>query len=83
MTYLWAEGQPIDVKADERGTPRRITWRGRAHPVEQVANRWRVDEDWWCGRIWREYFKLTTRTGLLVVYHDLLTGDWCLQRLYD
>ncbi len=40
--------------------------------------------DWWRVRIWREYFKLTTGTGLLVViYRDLLSGAWYLQRLYD
>jgi len=34
--------------------------------------------------VWREYFKLTTQTGLLVViYLDLLNGKWYLQRLYD
>ena len=85
MTYLWAEGQPIEVSADRLGRPQRLTWRGRAHPVAHIANRWRVDEEWWRGqRIWREYFKLATRTGLLVVvYHDLDGGAWYLQRLYD
>ena len=54
------------------------------HPVQAVAKRWRVDQEWWQARIWREYFKLTTKTGLLVIiYRDLLTGDWYLQRLYD
>ncbi|MCB0209356.1 MAG: hypothetical protein KDJ52_08505 [Anaerolineae bacterium] len=52
--------------------------------MQYVAKRWRVDQDWWRGRIWREYFKLTTKTGLLVIiYRDLLTGEWFLQRLYD
>jgi hypothetical protein len=46
--------------------------------------RWRIDVDWWRGRVWREYFKLVTRTGLLVeVYHDLVGGQWYVQRLYD
>ena len=47
-------------------------------------NRWRVDGEWWRGRIWRDYFRLTTATGLrVVIYHDLLTDEWCLQRLLD
>ena len=84
MTYLWPNGQPISVETDQPGIPRRFTWRGRIHPVQGIANRWRVDEDWWRGRIWREYFKLYTRTGLLVmVYRDLMSGQWYLQRLYD
>ena len=55
MTYLWPEGQPIDVTADRLGRPQRLIWRGRVHPVAHIANRWRVDEEWWRGRrIWRE-----------------------------
>ena len=56
----------------------------RAATIQAVARRWRVDQDWWRQRVWREYFKLTTRTGLLVIiYRDLLSGRWYLQRLYD
>jgi hypothetical protein len=84
MTYLWAGGDPIQVEVDERWGPVRFVWRARAHPVSEVTNRWRVDEEWWNRRIWREYFKLVTTTGLLViVFRDLMTGEWYLQRLYD
>jgi glycosyltransferase involved in cell wall biosynthesis len=32
----------------------------------------------------RDYYKLVTHTGLLVViFQDLVTGDWYLERLYD
>jgi hypothetical protein len=53
--------------------------------VAEVAKQWRVDVDWWRGEpVTRDYYKLTTTTGLLViVYRDLLTGAWYLQRLYD
>ena len=84
MTRLWSQGELIAVVSDATQAPRAFTWRGRTHPVQGIAKRWRVDVDWWRGRVWREYFKLATRTGLLViVYRDLLTGDWYLQRLYD
>lgn len=84
MTHLWPDGQPITVETDGLGVPRRFIWLGRTHTVEILANRWRVDEDWWRGRIWREYFKLATDTGLLVVvFRDLVDGGWYLQRLYD
>ena len=84
MTHLWPDGLPIPVEADALGVPRRFEWLGQTHKVEIVANRWRVDEDWWRGRIWREYFKLATDTGLLVVvFRDLVGGGWYLQRLYD
>ena len=84
MTYFWPEGQPIVVQSDALAAPQSFTWQGRRHPVQAVARRWRVDQDWWRQRVWREYFKLTTRTGLLVIiYRDLLSGQWYLQRLYD
>ena len=84
MTYLWPDGELIAVEADSLHTPCAFTWRGRTHPVQSIAKRWRVDVDWWRVRVWRENFKLATGTGLLVViYRDLLSGDWYLQRLYD
>lgn len=84
MTYLWKQGEPIQVGADRLGAPEWIGWRGQRHPVEVVVNRWRVDEDWWIRRVWREYFKLVTATGLLViVYHNLVNGEWYLQQLYN
>jgi Domain of unknown function (DUF6504) len=84
MTRLWPGGDPIRVRADALGAPHSFTWRGRRHPVERVTRRWRLDVDWWRGRIWREYFKLVTRTGLLmVIYHDLAAGGWYVQRVFD
>jgi hypothetical protein len=52
--------------------------------VTEITKIWRVDIDWWRVRIWRAYFKISTDTGLLVVlYQDLMSEDWFLQRLYD
>lgn len=84
MTRLWPQGEPITVQHDEQLAPRSFIWQGRRHPVQQIAKRWRVDQDWWRGRIWREYFKVATGSGLLVVlYRDFLSGEWFLQRVYD
>jgi hypothetical protein len=84
MTRLWPAGEPIGVDSNPDGTPGALEWRGRSHPVVGVAKRWRVDQSWWRRRIWREYLKLYTTTGLLViVYRDLLSDQWYLQRLYD
>ena len=84
MTRLWPQGEPITVQADEQLAPRSFVWQGRRHPVEQIAKRWRVDQGWWQGRVWREYFKVATGSGLLVVlYRDFLSGEWFLQRVYD
>lgn len=84
MTRLWPQGEPITVESDGLLTPQVFIWREQVHPVQVVAKRWRVDVEWWQQRVWREYFKVTTQTGLLVIiYRDLLTGSWYLQRLYD
>ena len=64
--------------------PQYFTWQGKAHRVIEITRYWRVDVDWWRERIWRAYFKLRTESGLLVViYQDLISGGWNLQRLYD
>lgn len=84
MTRLWPQGEPISVQADEQLTPQSFSWQGQHHPVQQIAKRWRVDQGWWRGRLWREYFKVATGSGLLVVlYRDFLSGEWFLQRVYD
>lgn len=64
--------------------PVAFTWQGQDHPVAEITKTWRVDIDWWRARVWRAYYKLSTETGLLVViYQDLLSKNWYLQRLYD
>ena len=84
MTFHWPATTPLRVTTDKMGAPLRFWWQGYGYPVEEVLNRWRSDEDWWRKRVWREYFKVVTTTGLLVVlYRDLLTGKWYLQSLYD
>ena len=84
MSRFWPAGVPITVTCDDLATPVLFAWEGHRHRVAQIVDRWRVDEGWWKRRIWREYFQLTTETGLLVlIYHDVRSGDWRLQRLYD
>jgi len=84
MTRLWEVSELIEVEVDATGAPLRFKWREQFHPVERIGKRWRVDLGWWHVHIWREHYKLATETGLLViVYRDLLTGQWYLQRLYD
>ena len=84
MTRLWLVSDPIQMWLDHSGQPERFTWRGQAHPVQGIANHWRVDIEWWRLRVWRDYFKLVTASGLLVVvYHDLVGDVWYVQRVYD
>jgi hypothetical protein len=84
MTRLWPDGTLIQVVQSSPELPGRFTWQGQIHPIEAISKRWRVQMEWWREGIHRDYFKLTTTTGLLVViFHDLHTGHWYLQRLYD
>jgi hypothetical protein len=84
MTRLWPEGSPITVFTVGSEVPQHFTWQGQKHNVKEITRRWRVDLDWWRENVWRDYFKLTTQTGLLVViFHDLQADQWYLQRLYD
>jgi uncharacterized membrane protein (DUF2068 family) len=84
MSRFWAAGQPIQVVTDELATPTKVMLDRGVHPIAQVLERWRVDEGWWQRRAWREYFKVLTTTGmLLVVYHDIPRHEWRLQRIYD
>lgn len=83
MTRLWPDGDPIQVVGSNE-VPGRFIWQGQHHPVADIAKRWRVHAGWWHDSTHRDYFKLTTTTGLLVIiYHDLHRDAWFLQRLYD
>ena len=84
MTRLWPKGDPIVVTQTGSAVPDRITWQGQTHPVAEIANQWRVNADWWRGApVARDYFKLATTTGLLLIIYRDHTDAWYLQRLYD
>jgi hypothetical protein len=84
MTRFWPGGRPIAVTCDALATPQVVVWDDRRDPVAHILERWRVDERWWRGRAWREYFTLVTNGDqLLTIYHDVASGRWLLQRLYD
>ena len=82
MTRLLEKGEALRVRA--RGDqPSAIRWRNAWRPVEHIALSWQLDVNWWRARIYRDYFKVLVGGSLLVIYHDLLTDSWALQRVYD
>jgi hypothetical protein len=84
MTRLWLDGSLITVVTGGLEEPSCFTWREQTHTVKAITRRWRINQDWWRERVWRDYFKLITQTGLLVIiYHDLQDDQWYLERLYD
>ena len=83
MSRLWtAETETLAVRT-EAGLPRAIRWNGTWQPVQHIALTWQLDLCWWRVRIYRDYFKLLAGGMALVIYHDLLTDNWALQRVYD
>ena len=82
--YIWREGTPIQVEGTEQGTPVTFTWNEQTHQVDMLIRQWRIEQGWWQKRLWLAYFRLSTDTGLLVIlYQDLVTGEWFLQGLDD
>ena len=82
--YIWREGVPIEVEYTGQGEPVAFTWSGQTHQVDMLIRQWRIDQGWWQKRQWRAYFRLSTTSGLLLIlYQDLLTGEWFLQGVYD
>ena len=51
--------------------------------MEHIALAWQLDVNWWGARVYRDYYKLLAAGMALVIYHDLLTDAWALQRVYD
>lgn len=84
MTRLWSGGIVVQVWLNGDAELVRVRWQGQVHAIEQVANHWRIDVGWWRLRLWRDYYKILTTSGLLmIVYHDLVQDTWYLQRVYD
>lgn len=72
------------MRCNDSGDPLFFFWDSQAQQIEEVVKRWHVDDEWWLERKWRDYFKLITSTGLLViVFRDCADGNWYLQRVYD
>ena len=66
--------QPAQVELGRDGTPVRLDDR----PVEQIRERWVVEEGWWTDApVRRAYAELVLADGgLAVVFEDLIGGGW-------
>lgn len=52
----------------------------RCTSVEAVIETWRVDDEWWREPISRRYVEVVLEGGRhVVLYEDLLTGNWFMQ----
>ena len=72
---LDANGQPAAVRRSKSGDG------GQA--VEDILDVWRIDDEWWRRPISRRYFELLLDGGKRVVlFEDLPTGEWFMQKNY-
>jgi len=54
----------------------------KLRPVAAVIEVWRVDDEWWRQPISRRYVEVVLEGGRhVVLYEDLNTGDWYIQRI--
>lgn len=68
----------------ETGVPAALLTSSGWRAVLEVANRWRVETDWWRASVRRDYFRCLLSDGeCLDVYQDLDSGGWHGSRRHD
>jgi hypothetical protein len=61
--------------------PATITVDGKSKKIEAIRETWRIDDEWWRDQIARRYVEVILEGGgRVMLYEDLLTGEWFLQR---
>ena len=82
MTRVLRPPKRIDVTLDSSGRPR-IVRLDRHFDHVSVVEEWRVSERWLANPIDRAYVKVVGPTWLVLIFQDLFTGDWFLERIFD
>jgi hypothetical protein len=74
--------EPVTVTEDPSGLPAVVMMK-RRQPVTAIEDRWRIDDEWWRGKpVSRLYYAVLLAFGhRLVLYKDLINGDWYRQAL--
>src|SRR5205809_3368164 len=81
--------QPITVELDADGSPAALEASdgrtgGRAdgsRQIEVICETWRIDDEWWRKPLSRRYVEVVLEGGKRVVlFEDLLTGEWFVQQ---
>jgi hypothetical protein len=74
------EPRPVVVETTANNEPAAVLWQGRLQAVAAIHDRWRIDDEWWRSEISRRYYAVQLANGSrLVVYCDLVTGNWHVQ----
>jgi len=72
----------IDVMLDSAGRPT-IVRLDRNFDHVSVVEEWRVSERWLSTPMDRAYVKVVGPSWLVLIFQDLFTGDWFLERIFD
>jgi hypothetical protein len=73
--------QPIRVVRDAQNKVRALVWPDHLARVVRLYEHWRVRRRWWGRPIRRNYYRLETgEPQVRVVFHDLETDRWWLER---
>ena len=83
MAKLFNPVIPIKVHEGKNNSPAGFAYNRKAVKVRRVDQQWRVREGWWRDEVVREYFQLETSRFVCMIYLDMLSGGWYLQRIYD
>jgi len=71
----------VAVTADDSGLPKVVHREEGDLPVEEIRELWRIDDEWWRSPIIRCYADVVLSGGKRVIlYQDLVTLDWWIQR---
>jgi hypothetical protein len=72
--------ESLKVEEDAAGSPIAVKLK-RQQAVISIEDRWRIDDEWWRTEpISRLYYNVLLASGQrLVLYKDLVNGDWYQQ----
>jgi len=72
--------EPVRVEEDASGLPLAVRL-PRRQRIAVIEDRWRIDDEWWRKEpVSRLYYNVLLATGeRLVLYKDLISGEWYKQ----
>ncbi len=74
--------QRVEVEVDANGMPLIVKREsGNGKRVEAVGEMWRIDDEWWRDPIARRCYEVVLDGGgRVVLYEDLISGEWFVQK---
>jgi len=72
--------EALKVEEDASGLPHAVRLK-RRQVVISIEDKWRIDDEWWRAEpVSRRYYNVLLASGQrLVLYKDLVTGEWYQQ----